>query len=200
MIKLMESQIPQNYASGIYNEKEYELGAEHTDKIADVLFTGVTDCLAEIKKKETPTAFVFEQNNKDFIAAAIVQYIPNEDDATKPGSWSYTWTWYQDDVPTNARLVRATDTEMSVYFRGTGMRKYGLQWEDVNAIHECTRYLILQIKKWLDTNAVEGEEVGVELDGIFQASVAVENGEKVFSIVPDGEIKKLIKDDAAIEV
>ena len=59
---------------------------------------------------------------------------------------------------------------------------------------------IAQIKKWLEANAVEGEEVGVELDGIFQASVAVENGEKVFSLVPDGEIKKLIKDDAAIEV
>ena len=48
-------------------------------------------------------------------------------------------------------------------------------------------------KKWLDNNAVDGEEVGVEMDGVFQASVAVENGEKVFSIVPDGEIKKIIK-------
>ena len=80
------------------------------------------------------------------------------------------------------------------------MRKYGLQWEDINAINECTRYLIQQIKNWLDANAVEGEEVGVEMDGVFQASVAIENGEKVFSIVPDGEIKKLIKDDAAIEI
>ena len=61
-------------------------------------------------------------------------------------------------------------------------------------------YLLVQIKNWLDNNAVEGEEVGVYADGIFQASVVVENGEKIFSIVPDGEIKKLIKDDAAIEV
>jgi len=200
MIKLMESQIPQNYATGIYNEKGYELGAEHTEKVADILFTGVTNCLAETKKQDTPVAFVFEENNGDFIAAAVAQFIPNEDDATKAGSWSYTWTWYKDDVPTNAHLYRCSDISMSIYFRGTGMSKYGMMWKDVASINECTRYLLVQIKNWLDNNAVEGEEVGVYADGIFQASVVVENGEKIFSIVPDGEIKKLIKDDAAIEV
>ena len=200
MIKLMESQIPQNYATGIYNEKGYELGAEYTDKIVDVLFTGVTDCLADVKKQDHPTAFVFEQNTKDFIVAAVVQVLPNEDDATKPGSWSYIWTWYKDDVPSNATLVRCTDIEMSVYFRSIATRKYGIQWKDVDAIHECCRYLILQIKKWLDNNAVEGEVVGVEEEGLFQASVAIENGEKVYSIVPDGEMKKMIKDDSMIEV
>ena len=196
MIKLMESQIPQNYAAGIYNEKGYELGAEHTDKVADILFTGVTNCLADVKKQDTPVAFVFEENNGDFIAAAVAQYIPNEDDVTAPGSW----TWYKEDVPATAHLYRCSDISMSVYFRGTGMSKYGIQWEDVAAINECTRYLLAQIKAWLDNNAVEGEEVGVVQDGVFQATVAIENGEKVFSLVPDGEIKKLIKDDAAIEV
>lgn len=200
MINLMESQIPQNYQTGIYNEKGYELAPEHVDKIADVLFSGVTDCLADVKSKEIPVAFVFEQNNQDFIAAAVVQFIPNEDDATKAGSWSYIWTWYKDDVPTNARLIRATDIEMSVYFRGTGMRKYSMQWEDINAINECCRYLLCKIKSWLDENAVEGEEVGVEMKGVFQASVAIENGEKVYSLVPDGEMKKMIKDDSMIEV
>lgn len=200
MIKLMESQIPQNYATGIYNEKAYELGAEHTDKVADILFTGVTNCLAEVKKQDTPVAFVFEENNGDFIAAAVVQFLANEDDPTKPGSWSYIWTWYKDDVPSNAHLYRCSDISMSIYFRGAGLSKYGIQWEDVSAINECTRYLLAQIKSWLDNNAVEGEEVGVVQDGVFQATVAIEDGEKVFSIVPDGEIKKLIKDDAAIEV
>ena len=48
-------------------------------------------------------------------------------------------------------------------------------------------------------NASEKEEVGVELDGVFQARVAVEDGKKVFAIEPAGEIKVLIKDDASIE-
>jgi hypothetical protein len=56
-----------------------------------------------------------------------------------------------------------------------------------------------QIHKWLDENAKEGEEVSIELDGTFQARVAIEGGEKVFAIEPAGEIKMLIKDDTAIE-
>ena len=39
----------------------------------------------------------------------------------------------------------------------------------------------------------------VEQDAIFQARVAVENGEKVFAIEPAAEIKVLIKSDAMIE-
>ena len=200
MLKLMETQIPQNYQTGLYNEKGYELAPENTSNVADILFTGVTECLADVKNKDIPVAFVFEENNQDFIAAAVVQFLPNEDDSSKPGSWSYSWTWYKDDVPANSRIIRACDTEMSTYFRGTGLRKYGMQWKDINAIFECTRYFIIQVKKWLDANAVEGEEVGIELEGVFQATVAVEDGVKVFSITPDGEIKKLIKDDSAIEV
>ena len=55
-----------------------------------------------------------------------------------------------------------------------------------------------EIKKYLDENAKEGETVGVKLDGIFQARVAIENGIKVFALEADGLIKVLVKDDEAI--
>lgn len=200
MIKLMESQIPQNYSTGLYSEKDYDLSADHTNIVADILFTGVAQCLGDVKDRKFPSAFVFEANNKDFIAAAIVEYYENEDDPSKPGNWSYTWTWYKDDVPQNSKIYRTTQPELSSYFRGVSQGKYGMAFKDVAGITEVNRYLLVQIKKWLDENAKEGEEVGVEEPGIFQASVVVENGEKVFSLVPEGEIKKLIKDDSAIEV
>ena len=47
--------------------------------------------------------------------------------------------------------------------------------------------------------ASETEEVSIEQDGVFQARVAIEGGEKVFAIEPAGEIKMLIKDDTSIE-
>lgn len=200
MIKLMESQIPQNYSTGLYSEKDYDLSADHTNIVADILFTGVAQCLGDVKDRKFPSAFVFEANNKDFIAAAIVQYFENKDDPSKPGNWSYTWTWYKDDVPANSKIYRTTQQELSSYFRGVSQGKYGMAFKDVAGITEVNRYLLVQIKKWLDENAKEGEEVGVEEPGIFQASVVIEDGEKVFSLVPEGEIKKLIKDDSAIEV
>jgi hypothetical protein len=60
-------------------------------------------------------------------------------------------------------------------------------------------YALSQIKKWLDENAKEGEETVIECPGLFQARVGIEGGEKVFAIEADGEIKNIIKDDAAIE-
>ena len=49
MLKLNETQIPQNYSTALYNDKGFDLMSSHTDKIVDVLFTGVTTCLADIK-------------------------------------------------------------------------------------------------------------------------------------------------------
>lgn len=200
MIKLMESQIPQNFSTGLYNEKSYDLSADHAHIVADILFCGVAECLGEIKNKDYPVAFVFEENNKDFIAGAVVEYFENEDDKSKPGNWNYSWTWNKDDIPDNARIIRTTDTQFSSSFRGVSQSKWGIAFRDPAAITEVLRYFLATVKKWLDENANEAEEVGVEDEGVFQASVAVENGEKVFSIVPEGEIKKLIKDDSAIEV
>ena len=75
-----------------------------------------------------------------------------------------------------------------------------MAFKDTAAVVEVTRFFLEQVKKWLEENASETEEVGVEQEGVFQATVSVENGEKAFSLVPEGEIKKLIKDDASIEV
>jgi hypothetical protein len=90
MIKLMESQIPQNYSTGLYREKDYDVPSDFTNMVADVLFSGVAMCLGDVKDRKFPSAFVFEANNKDFIAAAVVEYHENEDDPSKPGNWSYT--------------------------------------------------------------------------------------------------------------
>lgn len=199
MKKLMETTIPQNFAAGLYNERNYAVGFEHTNQIIDVLFTGVTDCLADIKSKNVPTAFMFEENNKDFIAAAVVQFIENKD-SENPGNWNYFWTFYKDDIPENAVKVSAADVNLGSYFAGVAQNKYQFGFSDNYALFEITRYALKVIKDWLDDNAVEGEEVGVEQEGVFEARVVVEDGQKVFSIEPAGEIKKLIKDDSAIEV
>ena len=74
-----------------------------------------------------------------------------------------------------------------------------MQFKSDAMLADCLTYALIQLKKWLDENAKEGTEVMVEQDAIFQARVAVENGEKVFAIEPAAEIKVLIKSDAMIE-
>jgi hypothetical protein len=200
MINLMESSIPQNYSAGLYNEKKLEVPVEKTKMMSDVTFTGVAQFLGDVKDRKFPSAFIFESDNQEFLAAGIVEFIENEDEPNNPGSWNYYWTWYKNDVPSNSKIYRVTDIQLSSYFRGVSQSKYGVSFYSASYIIDLTVYLLEKIKQWLDENASETEEIGVEDPGVFQATVVVENGEKVYSIVPEGEIKKLIKDDSSIEV
>jgi hypothetical protein len=200
MVKLNETNIPQNFSTGMYNDKGYDISRDHTSLVADILFTGVSECLGDIKTKEQPVAFVFKKNNDEFIAAAVVQYIENKDDKNQAGAWSYVWTWNQEDVPKNAKLVGPEDANLGVYFRGVSKNKYGAAFRDQAAIIEVTRYFLETLSKWLDENAVDTEEIAVEEPGVFQAAIVIENDQRIKSLVPEGEIKKLIKDDSAIEV
>ena len=198
---LMEdSKIPAIYSTGLYSEKGYDIAWEHTDKILDIVVTGVTECLSDIKSKDYPVVFMFKEGEKNFIAAAIIEYYENEDDATKPGNWNYTWTFNEEDVPENAMIKDPYDTKLTSYFRTYGLSKYSMEFDKAEYLGDCSVYLFKVIKKWLEDNVNEGEENGVKIDGLIQFRVASENGEKIMAIEADGEIKQLIKDDAAIEV
>ena len=199
ILKIDETQIPENYSHALYNEKEYDLAAEHTSKILDVIVNGVSNCLADVKSKDYPVAFTFKEANGDLIAAAVVEYHPS-DDKSMPGNWSYIWTFDEKDIPEKSRIINISDVEMSSYFRGAGADKYGMGFKDQAALTELGKYIFKIISKWLDENAKEGEENGVMMDGVIQFRCGVEDGVIVKSIEPIGEIKTLIKDDSAIEV
>ena len=199
MQKLTETSIPQNYSTGLYNEHAFDISVDIGIKMGSVIFEAVSTLLGEIKSKSHATAFVINDFNKEFLCAAVVEYEANED-PKEPGSWNYFWTWNKEDVPEGAVTTGSEDASNSSFFRGVSQGKYAFGFQDVGCIHTMVTYYLKTVKKWLDENASDKEEVGVELEGVFQARVAVENGEKVMSIEADGEMKKLIKDDSALEI
>lgn len=197
-MKFTETTLPQNYSKGIFEEKCLDLAPEHADKIADVLFTATANLLNQAKSKDRATVFAFNKIDGSLIAAAIVRFFENED-AANPGNWSLVWTFDQADIPEGSFIIDLKNPDTYSYFITVAGEKYSMGFAQSSDIVDCTTYLLMQIKKWLDENAKENEVVSVELPGVFQARVAVENGEKVFAIEPDGEVKNLIKDDAGIE-
>lgn len=199
MLNFMETQIPEMYSRGLFDEKGYDLGAAQTDKMASIFFIGVSNALKDVKSKEYPVAFVFDEPNLELNAAAIVRYIPAESE-DMPGHWNYVWTFEKEDIPENARILRLKDTEFQVYFRTIAAQKFVIGFKTPAALVECGNFLMKQIKQWLSDNAKDGEETGIILDGIFQARAAVENNEVVRSLEVIGETKALIKDDAGNEV
>ena len=66
-------------------------------------------------------------------------------------------------------------------------------------IYDACNIIIDSILQTLDHEAIEGQVVDIEMNGYFTASVAIENGEKIFSITPDGHMKALIKSDVALD-
>lgn len=197
-MKLAETNLPQNYSKGLFEEKYMDLDPSHTDKMFNVLFTGAANLLNDNKSMEQPVAFVMRKADKAFIAASIVQFFKNEDDKN-PGNWSLVWTFNEADVPENAVVINFEHGLSHSYFIACGGEKYGIQFKSDAMLMDTLSYTMIQLKKWLDENAKDGAEVSIECDGVFQARVKVENGEKVFAVEADGEIKNLIKSDAMIE-
>ena len=198
-IKIHDSAITDEFSKGLYEEKGYDLAGQHMEKITYVAFVAVAKILNSAKSKERPTTYELKSYSGKLSAVAICQYFPNEDE-TKPGNWSLTRSFNEEDIPINAnRISILTNDESHKVFMLVAGHKYGIKFHDKASIVTLMTYAIDKIYKWLDENATPDEEVCVEQDGVFQARVAVENGEKVFSIEPAGEIKMLIKDDASIE-
>jgi hypothetical protein len=197
-MKFFETTFPANYSKGLLEEQNMDVPAQIADKIVDVVFSATATILNSFKKKDTPVVFKFERADKSLSAAAIVRYFENED-PKKPGNWNLSFTFDESDIPEGADEYSLNDPQLHAYFRSIAGDKYRMRFDTPESIVVLPVFAFDQIHKWLDENAKEGEEVSIELDGTFQARVAIEGGEKVFAIEPAGEIKMLIKDDTAIE-
>ncbi len=195
----METQIPELFSRGLYDECGWDLGAGEAAKQASVFFIGTSEALKATKSKDYPVAFVFDETNGEINAAAIVRFIQNEDPSL-PGHWNYVWTVNGSDIPENARIIKLKDTDFQVYFRTVSAQKYNFGYKTPASMCDTGNYLMKCIKKWLADNAKPDEEVCVELEGVFQARAIVEDNEVVMSIEVIGETKAIIKSDADIEV
>ena len=198
MRKLCDTDLPDHFSRRLFKEKNLDLAAEHLYKVYDAAVTGIANLLSHSKSKDRPTASVIRRFDKVFVVGCVVQFFPNSDDSN-PGNWSMIWTFNEADIPENALIIEIENGDTHSYIIAVAGDKYGMKYPDDSSFLACNIIAFLELKQWLDENAKENEEVGVEVEGLFQARVAVENGEKVFAIEADGEIKNLIKDDAAIE-
>lgn len=197
-MKLFDTNLPAMYSKGLFEEKNADLALEHTDKMFDTIFTGAANLLNQSKAVDRATALCFRNIDKSLIAASIVQYFPGETENV-PGNWSLVWTFDEADIPEGSLIIEFENPQTHSYFRAVAGEKYGMRFEGTAELVDCLTYALLQLKKWLDENAKEGSEVTVEQDGIFQARVGVENGEKVFALEMDGLVKQLVKSDDVIE-
>lgn len=197
-MELNNSSLPEMYSKGLLEEFNKNLSPHWTGNVFETLFTGAAKLLGAAKTQDRPVAFVVQKLNKEFAIAAIIQYFEGKD-KDKVGNWSLVWTFNESDIPENAERILLTDPRSHTYFISYAGEKFGIRFKsDENLITTLT-YVPVCIKKWLDENAKEKEEVTLELKDVFVARVAVENGEKVFAIEATGESTFVAKGDTSIE-
>lgn len=194
-MKLQETTIPMNFGTKMM-ENGWEWDTNDTEPMYHIILQSLTSFLSLIKSKETKTAIKVTDLKGNTKLMACVTYHPNEDEEM-PGNWSYEMSFT--DIEGAENIFNITDTQFQKISGKVAMNLYGFQFMDA-----VVQQLIFEtgadcIKEWLDVNAAEGQQVDIECDGYFIASVGIEENEKVFSIVPDGAMKRIIKDDAMLE-
>ena len=201
MVKnLYDTKLPLVWTQRCNNEFNYAVAEAHYEKLCFIAFKAITSYLSRLKSKENPITFIVDSYGKEVVCATVEYFADEKDNDSAEGSWTLTWSFDTEDIPANTKkYYLSNDTQSHTFFDMIGAHMYGMTFSSPGDLINTVSSAFEEIKKYLDENAKENDIVGVELPEVFQARVTVENGVKIFSIEPAGEIKMLIKDDASIE-
>ena len=198
--KFEQSTAVQNYAITCQSIG-WDVTPEEAVWWAKVAFAGITDYLNIVKHKDSPKVVLIQDLKGNRIAYAAVQWIPAEDEnEAGTGNWTYYWSFDCDSMPDGAEVSTLDQEKVQTVISKRAYDMCKMSISTPSFISQLTVFLFNIIKDTLDQQAVEeGHTWVLELDGYFEAAVEVVNGEKEFSILPKGEMKTLIKSDAANE-
>lgn len=182
-------------------EANFDWDPMDTEDMYKILFTAISRHLGLMKSKENGSvALVINDYKANLLMAAIVRYIPNDDNPSMPGNWNLSYTLEQDDLKDVAIKMYSEDISFHRVMADVGREIGKFEFISTAFIEDVTKWCIQCLLEVLDKNAVEGVDVSIEQPDMFIARVGVEDGYKVMAIEPAAKTKQLIKGDAAIEV
>lgn len=206
LVKLQESELISQLIENVTNKEGWQINGTEWIKLYENLSTATYEFLSIAKDKNRKTALVFTDASEahNFLMGAIIEYHKNEDSDAVGGNWSFVYSFNPQDI-VGAEMRYATDpqflTVMNDISKNSMKDQFGvpcgfkLAAQDVSELFD---YLIRYLIMWLDTNARANEVVDLLLEDHFKASVAIEEGIKVFAMVPHGRAKSKIKNDDAV--
>lgn len=179
----------------------WDLTPTEVDMLVKITFNGITDFLSLSKNKSVPQVVLVQDIKGNNIAFGCVSYDKAEDsDDEADGSWEYFWSFNTDDIPENATVYTIDNESVQKIIAKRGHNMCRMVVGVLNYLSIATVIILNAVRDTLDQqNVVNGETFTIDLPGFYEASVTVENGEKVFSILPKEEMKVLIKDDQSLE-
>ena len=159
----------------------------------------------KVSDPNVASALVLTDESGNFEFAGIVEYHENEenDGTDEPGNWSYVLTFNEDDLKAleaKKKVARYLygDDAFKLVFDKVAYDIGGISFEHERYMYDACLLCVDTLIGVLDRETNDNETVEIECPGYFVASAAVESGEKVFAITPDGAMKKIIKDDVSL--
>ena len=147
-------------------------------------------------REDNGTSLILRDEKGNFIIAGVVRYhAPEQED--QAGNWSYEFTFNEEDVK-DAHQYVVTDAAFMEVLQAVAT-SHNIMITDMEFALDLIVGFFTAIKNILEQNVTPSEEFELESEGFFIATSAIEGDEKVFSIVPSGEMKRLIKDDSTLE-
>jgi len=195
-----QTSIPSQYSMNLKDNFGMLWVDTRTADLCRAMFAAIADTLKLHQTKDTERVGMIMKDEKgNFKLGAILVYTkPEEGSEEDSGNWYLQMTLDESDM-TDLDVV--VDNHSDVFVRCAGNEAsnicYG-RFRSTELMYQVFNTLIDTIVSFLDVNANETEEVTVNLRGVFTASVAIESGVKVMSIVPGEYIKQIIKNDAAL--
>lgn len=161
-------------------------------EIIQTTIAATSDYLSQVKSKDEKTALVFEDIKGNMIAAGIVEYVEGEDG--NPGSWAYYYSFDEKDIEDAKKFSIYSSGPKQIY-TNRAFDDYRMKFTSPDFIAQLVTIFMEVFVDFLDQNANENNKFSVEHEGFFVATVEVVDGEKVMNLIPDGAMKRLIKDD-----
>jgi len=195
-LRFEETNLPEDVSREMANEN-VTLGAIHVPKVVKVLMVGVSKLLGDIKSTERAKAIAFRRLDGSFIAGAKVEYHPNTEspDDVSAGNWSYVWTFYEGDLEGADVTDMSTSNTVFSYFIIAADKLHRMKFTTEAMGMRLFNLILEGISHWLDDNAKDGEVSSIVMPGVLNASCTVVDGVVEKAIVPDGDVKTLIKSD-----
>lgn len=147
-------------------------------------------------REDNGTSLILRDEKGNFIIAGVVRYhAPEKED--QAGNWSYEFTFNEDDVKETHQYI-VTDSAFMEVLSSVAI-SHQIVITDMEFAMDLVIGFFVALKNVLEQNVTPTEEFEIESEGFFVATSAIEGDEKVYSIVPSGEMKRLIKDDSTLE-
>lgn len=193
---LKETSIPQTFATEYETTVGPQILAEEAVSTYRAVITATADYLRMIKKKNAKTSLVFADSAANFIMAAVVEYNKNSEEGQD--NWNFYFTFDEEDIKDAANKHDTNEAQFHAVVTNR-LFEHGLRVNESVYISPLISMTASSLSTFLEQNATPGEEVTLEEEGYFVASVTVEDDKPVKALLPDGAMKTLIKDDAATE-